>query len=178
MFFHHPTLPLLSPHTPRDDYLRDAFNQWQVCFLGRMERGNLLGTDEGRLLCGLGPLREIGSARKLSFSAVSESGMRYKSGVYLSRFIHLLQDLNRSFQHSVFNLHDPCRNDAFPQPIRVNARGPVCAPPGDEGPWTSIWELLPSGSTGLTRSGIFVVSRIYPVVLTKPPPKTTSTRCK
>ena len=95
--FCHPTLPLLSPHTLRDDYPRDAVNPWQFCFLGRVLLLNfdrmldslqpssnsttaaggkgISGTDEGRLLCSLGPLGKLALARKLTwkFSEVSVS---------------------------------------------------------------------------------------------------------
>ena len=39
------------------------------------------------------------------FRGECERGMRYELGVYLRRFVHLLQDSHRSFQRRVFSLH-------------------------------------------------------------------------
>ena len=39
------------------------------------------------------------------FSGECERGMRYELGVYLMRFVHLLQDSHRSFQRRVLSLH-------------------------------------------------------------------------
>ena len=95
------------------------------------------------------------------FSGECERRIGYQSGVYQSQFIHLLQVSHRSFQRRAFNFHHlTATTRSLDQSVlMLDGRFERLLAMGDRG--FHFGNFLHSEGIDLSRSGIFVVSRIH-----------------
>ena len=127
-------------------------------------KGNFLGTDEGHLLLWFGSVEEswVGAEVGLEiFSGECERRIGYESGVYKSQLIHLLQSSHCSFQRRVLNLHllTATTRSLDQSELMLDRRYDRLLAMGDRRFYFG--NFLHSEGTDLSRSGIFVVSRIH-----------------